>query len=85
MINAYEICSYRPSIKERIERQKKLLNDVSAAIFDAVNNDKDSVRFSFDAIDKDYLCVTLLRYHYTFNIIYESKSPNLHHNIEIEI
>jgi len=85
MIDAYEVCLYQPSIKKKIERQKQLLNDVSVAIIDAANNDKDSVRFSFDAIDKEYLFATLLEYHYIFNIIYESKSPNPHHNIDIEI
>ena len=85
MIDAYEVCLYRPTIKARIERQKQLLNDVSVAIIDAANNDADSVCFSFDAIDKDYLFATLLEYHYTFNVIFESASPNPHHNIDIEI
>lgn len=85
MIDAYEVRLYRPSVKARIERQKKLLKDVSAAIINAANNDKDSVRFSFDATDKDYLFATLLQYHYTFNIIDESTNPNPHHNIAIEI
>ena len=85
MIDAYVVCLYQPSIKKRIERQKQLLNDVSVAIIDAANNDKDSVYFSFDAIDKDYLFAELLEYHYTFNVIYESQSPNPHHDIKIEI
>ena len=85
MIDAYEVCLYQPSVMEKVERQKKLLNDVSIAILDAAKKDKDSIRFSFDAIDKEYLCAALLRYHYTFNVIYESKSPNPHHNIDIEI
>lgn len=85
MIDAYEVCLYQPSIKKRVERQKKLLNDVSVAIIDAANNDADSVCFSFDAIDKDYLFAVLLQYHYTWNVIFESASPNLHHNIDIEI
>lgn len=85
MIDAYEVCLYRPTIKARIERQKKLLNDVSVAIIDAANNDADSVCFSFDAIDKDYLFAVLLEYHYTYNIIHEVKTPNPHHNIDIEI
>ncbi len=85
MIDAYEVCLYQPSIKERIERQKKLLNDVSVAIIDAANNDNNSVCFSFDAVDKDYLFAVLFQYHYTYNIIYEVKNPNPHHNIDIEI
>lgn len=85
MIDAYEICLYQPSIKARTERLKKLLNSVSVAIIDAAINDEDSVCFTFDSIDKDYLFSELFAHHYTFNVIYESQSPNPHHDIKIEI
>ena len=85
MIDAYKVCRYQPSIKKRIKQQKKLLNAVSIAIIDAAINDQNSICFSCDAIDKDYLFAELLKYHYTFNVIYESKSPNPHHDIKIAI
>lgn len=85
MINAMEANYLMPSITKKIERQKKLLDNVTVAIVGAAQNDEDSVCFTFDAIDKDYLFAELFAYHYTFNIIYESKSPNPHHDIKIEI